>query len=110
VNITRYQSPTQRCWNIESACQDATEFEFPLSPLVVYLYNPFGPDLLGKVLDRLETSLSIHPRPCMVVMVYPLWARVVRERGNFVECAAGEFFATFRHRADPRAHALPLVI
>jgi SAM-dependent methyltransferase len=99
-NISRYRTPTQRCRNIKSICQDATEFDFPMSPLLVHLYNPFGPDTLGRVLERLEASLSIQPRPCFVVMVYPLWARVVRERGNFIESGAGEFFATFRYKAD----------
>ena len=104
-NVARYSSPTQRCQNIRSICQDATDFEFPLRPLVVFLYNPFGPDILRNVLDRLELSLAGHPRPCMVVLVYPLWAQVVRERGHFVECAASRFFTTFRYRADARAQA-----
>ena len=103
-NIARYRSPMQRCRQIESIHQDATKFEYPISPLVIFMYNPFGPDLLGSVLDRLERSLTDHPRLWVVVMLYPLWAQVVRDRGNFVESAGGEFFATFRYRADPRWH------
>lgn len=34
--------------------QDATEIALPNSPCVLFLYNPFGPPVLRKLLDRLE--------------------------------------------------------
>jgi hypothetical protein len=104
-NLSRYRNPSQRCWNIESVCEDATEYDFPLSPLIIYLFHPFGPDLLNIVLARLESSLGKHPRPCVLVMVFPLLASVVRERGSFLEGANGDLFTTFRHSADPKVTA-----
>lgn len=33
---------------------DAAEFDFPAKPLVVFLYNPFGAEVLAKVVERLR--------------------------------------------------------
>lgn len=98
-NISRYRSSTQRCFQIESVCGDARAFEFPPAPLVVYMYNPFGPDILSKVLDRLETSIAIQPRQCFLIIVYPQAADVVRRRRQFVEIATDNMFAIWRHDA-----------
>ena len=46
---------------------DAAEFKFPQEPLVLYFYNPFGPEVLRQVLDNLANSLKTHPRDCFIV-------------------------------------------
>jgi cyclopropane fatty-acyl-phospholipid synthase-like methyltransferase len=38
---------------------------------VVYLYNPFGPETLSRVLDRLGRSLAQHPRALRLAYVNP---------------------------------------
>ena len=48
--------------------QDATQFEFPPGNLVVYLFNPFGPRVLGPVLQRLLAAP--HPE-CFLIYVNP---------------------------------------
>ena len=40
--------------------QDATEFEFPGNPCVVFLFNPFGATVLRRLVRRIESSV---PRP-----------------------------------------------
>src|SRR6516165_9854438 len=40
-NLAQYQSESQKCFAIESTCADATTFDLPLTPLVIYLFNPF---------------------------------------------------------------------
>lgn len=100
ANTARYTSPTQRCRSIESVCQDAVGFVFPTFPLVVFMFQPFGPQLLGQVLDRLERSLADHPRLCWLIYINPVWANVVRGRPAFGEVATRPWFAVWRHERE----------
>ena len=47
--------------------QDAAQFVFPDGPLVVYLYNPFGPEVFEKVIHRLLQHLSLANNDCYVI-------------------------------------------
>jgi SAM-dependent methyltransferase len=76
-NIERYRHSRQRCGEIESICGDAAEFEFPEEDMVVYLFNPFGPEVMGRMLVNLERSLERHPRRVTVVMLWPEHADMV---------------------------------
>jgi SAM-dependent methyltransferase len=74
-NIARYASLQQRCRAISCECRDATEYDFPNEPSVVYLFNPFTEPLLRSVVERLRRSLEADPRD--VVLIY---AHAVHER------------------------------
>ena len=50
---------------------DAGAFQFPAGNLVVYLYNPFGREVLLRVIAALEMAISAHPREVYVVYMYP---------------------------------------
>lgn len=50
---------------------DAGGYEFPSSPLVVYMWNPFDAEVMERVVARLEASLAQHPRPVYVAYLYP---------------------------------------
>jgi SAM-dependent methyltransferase len=52
-NIARYSSDRQQCRRIEAICMDARDFQFPLEPLVVYLFNPFSEPTFARVLENL---------------------------------------------------------
>jgi SAM-dependent methyltransferase len=71
ANIKRYKYPGQRCADIESVHADAAEFEFPDENLVIYMFNPFGPEVMGRMLANLERSIERHPRHVVVVMLWP---------------------------------------
>jgi len=47
---------------IETYYIDAREFIFPEEPLFVFLFDPFGPEVLKQTLERLLLSLQAHPR------------------------------------------------
>jgi SAM-dependent methyltransferase len=51
---------------IEVLEQDAAAFEFPERPTALFLFNPFGADTLGAVLDRAVASVTRCPRPFFV--------------------------------------------
>lgn len=50
---------------------DASQYETPIGPLVVYLYHPFGPEIIDKVARRLLSNWRDNPRPIFIVYVNP---------------------------------------
>jgi hypothetical protein len=71
-NLLNYQSESQRCRQIETRCGDACEFQFPAEPTVFYLFNPFPPSGLSRVIGNLERSLVENPRAVFVLYHNPL--------------------------------------
>jgi hypothetical protein len=55
----------------ESANVDAASYEFPKQKLVAFFYNPFGREVMGKVLGNLAASLDRYPRDVWVVLNEP---------------------------------------
>jgi SAM-dependent methyltransferase len=47
--------------------QDATDYELPKHPLVVYLFNPFGAQVISRVVDAIQSSLRETPREAYVI-------------------------------------------
>jgi SAM-dependent methyltransferase len=56
---------------IKSWEMDARDFDFPLVPLVLYLFNPFPEPVFAAVLTNLEGSLRESPRPVYVAYRSP---------------------------------------
>ncbi|MGA2021221.1 MAG: hypothetical protein ABSH02_11575 [Candidatus Sulfotelmatobacter sp.] len=78
-NLSKYHSESQKCFAIESICADATEFAFPVEPIVLFLFNPFPEFGLRRVIANLEQSLQEHPRRAYVFYHNPLLEHVVAE-------------------------------
>lgn len=78
-NIRRYRSKSQRCENVRSVNLDAAEFEIPVTPLVLYLFNPFRPGVLTPVLQRLQRSLDSHPRDVTLIYAAPFHASLIEQ-------------------------------
>ena len=53
------------------------EYHFPNDNLVIYLFNPFGPDVFRRVLGNLKVSLEAHPRNVIILLIYPDLAPVL---------------------------------
>lgn len=71
-NLRDYKSELQRCFALESVCADATEYEIPDEPLVIYLFNPFPEAGLQRVVAKLEESVQVRPRDMYVLYHNPL--------------------------------------
>jgi hypothetical protein len=56
---------------IETTLIDATEFELPPDPVVLYFFDPFELPVLRRVLARIVDSLESNPRPAYVVVTGP---------------------------------------
>jgi SAM-dependent methyltransferase len=77
-NVLRYTGKTN-C-PIRTIVQDATQFQFPDEPLVVYLFNPFEIEILKPVIENLAHSKA---NPLYVAYLYPpsRFATNPKERG-----------------------------
>jgi predicted RNA methylase len=70
-NIERFNEPGQQCRRIESLCADAREYDYPLTNIVLYLFNPFPDYVLREVLTKLVASAMRHPRSIFVLYNAP---------------------------------------
>jgi hypothetical protein len=70
-NIKRFDIPGIQCRNLKAVCLDAREYDFPETPLVLYLFNPFPDYVMKTVLDKLERSLEKSPRPVYIIYNTP---------------------------------------
>jgi SAM-dependent methyltransferase len=86
-NIARFGIPGQQCHDVQSVCQDAREYEFPSTPIVLYLFNPFPNYVMERVITNLERSLRENPRQIYVIYNAP-WEKEVLDRAGFLECFA----------------------
>ena len=53
---------------LEFVCQDATDYEFPDEPLVLYFYGPFLAPIMRIVIGNVSQSLRASPRPAYLVL------------------------------------------
>ena len=72
-NLAIYTSPAQRCRVVESVNADATTYEFPPTPLLLYAYNPFDETVMAAILEKLMRSLEAAPREVIFVYYNPRW-------------------------------------
>jgi SAM-dependent methyltransferase len=79
ANIRRYRFRKQQCVDIESINANAADFEFPNQNLVICLVNPFGPEVLARMLANLIASIGRHPRHVVVLMLWPEFADLVAQ-------------------------------
>ena len=73
ANIERYRSSTRKCRDVASLCVDFTTFRLPLSPLVLYFFNPASRDVMAAVAANIARSLSENERPIFVVYATPMY-------------------------------------
>ena len=94
-NIREYRSPTQRCSQIEAVCADASEFVFPGTPLVLYLFNPLPQAGLRRVMVSLDRNLSAHPRAVYVLYHNPLLERVLNGSAGLTKMGGTQQYSIY---------------
>jgi hypothetical protein len=99
-NIATYSSRGHQCRQIQSLCMDARDFEFPLEPLVVYLFNPFSEPTFAQVLGNLRRSVEQAPRTVYIAYRFPEFESLL-SRSTWLEKIAGtEQWAVYGNRRD----------
>jgi hypothetical protein len=82
-NLEKWQS-TGRCASpAEIRCQDATEFQFPANPCVVYLFNPFSGAVLKRLLERIQTNFLDRPGQLDLLYVNPEFEFLIYQNRGF---------------------------
>jgi SAM-dependent methyltransferase len=94
-NIAKYKSDAQQCFVLQSLCGDAREFDFPLEPTVLYLFNPLPAAGLSKVLSNLERSLREHPRAMFVIYHNPLLDSLIVESRLFGKISQAHQYSVY---------------
>lgn len=76
-NIATFRHAGRRCHSIESIHANAAEYQFPDGDLVLHLFNPFGPEILGAMLRNLQAAITRQPRSVFLLMLWPEHADIV---------------------------------
>jgi SAM-dependent methyltransferase len=59
-----------RIGNAEVLHLDVCDYRFPLTPLVVYMFNPFDAKIMARVLQNLRGSYEQFPRSIRIIYVH----------------------------------------
>jgi SAM-dependent methyltransferase len=98
-NISRYRNRKKRCLKIKSLNLDATDYVFPEGNLVIGLFNPFGPEVMRRVLQRVPESVLASPRDVILMMLFPELAPVI-DPGQWDTLQSTRRYCIYRFR-DP---------
>src|ERR1700722_18634444 len=99
-NLQKYSSESQKCFALESLCEDATAFAFPAEPMVLYLFNPLPEAGLKRMLVNLEHSLPQSPRPVYVLYHNPLLEYVLVESAGFTKVGGTHQYSVYKSRGS----------
>ena len=96
-NRARFPAARLRCRDVRLVRADALRFTFPRGDLAVYLYNPFGADVVRPVAERLAAHVS-----GTVTIAYhtPVERAILDELPAFACIAEFPFGAIWRSRAS----------
>jgi hypothetical protein len=70
-NISLYRPDFRLCENVRCVLGDASEFQFPPVPLVIFMWNPFVGAVFDRVMANLEDSLRVQPREVYLLYLKP---------------------------------------
>lgn len=87
-NIKQYRHKKQKCFDIRSVCIDAQRFEIPEGPCVIYMFDPFGKEIMEKVANNIEKSYLAHPREIIIAYYAPVHREIFDDAGFLKEMDA----------------------
>jgi Methyltransferase domain len=73
---------------IRIVCGDALELKWPEGPCLVYLYNPFGEQVMRQLVEKLRSRFAERPRDLEVMYQKPEQAAVFEDGFEMVWCEA----------------------
>ena len=82
-NIRSQRRLTGSQVNAQCIWGDAADFEIPLEPTVLYLFNPFQGKVMDRVIANIEHSLASTPRDLWVIYLSPWEIRKFRRSPTF---------------------------
>ena len=94
-NIHKYNSPTQKCRDLESVWMDATVFAIPRDKAVFYFFNPFGAEVMAIVLGNIKKSLEEYPREVFILYGVPDQKELLEKLG-FLKISQTKYQVVYR--------------
>ncbi|MGE0769805.1 MAG: class I SAM-dependent methyltransferase [Hyphomicrobiaceae bacterium] len=88
-NVTRYKPASQQCTAFDLRCMDALDYSYENEPFVLFLFDPFGREILQSIIANLEASLRARPRDAYVVYVYPQYEDLLQNSPALQKVRAG---------------------
>jgi SAM-dependent methyltransferase len=92
TNIAIYIRKARTAAPVQSVCADAAHFALPSGDLVLYLFNPFGPEILMPVLERILRALCAQERQILLIYQNP------RQQALLDACGGFELLSVTDHR------------
>ncbi len=87
---------------MESFRMDATDFQFPNQKLVIFFFNPFGREVLQRVLANLGRSLEHRCRDVWVIFQNPTPTSAADQNPQLRLCVSQREFQIYRSAAPAR--------
>ena len=88
-NVKRYKPASQQCAAFDLKCMDALDYSYGDEPFVLFLFDPFGREILQNIITNLEVSLKARPREVYVVYVYPQYDDLLQKSSVLNRVRAG---------------------
>jgi SAM-dependent methyltransferase len=96
LNVQKFRAARRNAPSIELRCEDAALASLPSSPLICFFYNPFGPEVLQKVLDNIRRSVEKHPREVLLIYRNPVHAELFDASANVSLCRSTRDYRLYK--------------
>jgi SAM-dependent methyltransferase len=73
----------RRCSEVRSVCADVVDYSLPAEKLALFLYNPFGADVMARFLKNLKGDLAARDRQIYLIYLFPTQRALVEQSGLF---------------------------
>jgi hypothetical protein len=84
-NMKLWQAMGRSVCPMQALCQEATEFQFPETPCLVYLFNPFTFQVIAKLLDRIAETFADRPGQLDLLYVNPESKSLLEQHPGFAK-------------------------
>jgi SAM-dependent methyltransferase len=84
-NMRRWQKMGNSASPIQAICQEATEFQFPDTPCLVYLFNPFTSKVLALLLEHIAQVFANRPGELDLLYVNAEFGYLLEQHPGFAQ-------------------------
>ncbi|HVJ07278.1 MAG TPA: class I SAM-dependent methyltransferase [Acidisarcina sp.] len=91
-NIQAWESAGRVRCSTRVVCGDATEFQFPENPCVVFLFNPFGGTVLRRLIKKIERAFAQRPGQLDLLYVNHECESLLTQHRGFIQLWSGAIY------------------
>ena len=91
-NIIRFRQNTNNETDISVYEMDVTQFDFPKSNLVIFLYNPFFGKVMKKVLEKMEQFIKNENYTIKILYRNPKCASMFKASDYFIQAVSKDTY------------------